>query len=129
MTNNKLFKHIYSLEQLIEFFAKNSNETFYLNTKTGEILQHKIDDSSTQTFAFKPIDFNQAKQKVNLDNFLSLEQALNTKGRHKRDVYNFVKSQVLDFLAENNILPPSLNPIISFREKAKEEKIKVEIKL
>jgi hypothetical protein len=128
MQNNQLFEHNYSLEQLIEFFTKNNNTTYYLDTSNAQINIYENQDLNSKTcFIFKPLDKDYVLSKINFDKSLSLHQALTTKHENKRHVYNFVKSEVIFFLSENKILPPSLNPILSFKEKEDSGKITVEI--
>jgi hypothetical protein len=128
MQNNQLFEHNYSLEQLIEFFTKNSNTTYCLDTSNGQIEPYQNHDlKQNQQFIFKPLEKSYVLSKVKFDESLSLHEALTTKNEYKRYVYNFVKSEVIFFLSENKILPPSLNPILSFKEKENQGKITIEI--
>lgn len=128
MQNNQLFEHTYSLEQLIEFFTKNNNTSYYLDTSNGKIeIYDNQKLNSNNCFIFKPLDKDYVLSKIKFDESLSLHEALTTKHEHKRHLYNFIKSEVIFFLSENKILPPSLNPILSFKEKEDSGKITVEI--
>lgn len=123
MNYNSPFKHIYKLEELITFFASESNDIFYLDTSTGLISTIKNDNS----FAFKAINKTVLEDNLNICISCPLTQVLTTKHQHKSAVYNYIKNYALNFLAENKILPPSLHPIIGFVEKDEESKIKVVI--
>lgn len=128
MNNNNIFNHMYSLEQLIDFFAKNNDNKYFLDTKLGIISAYNCQNLNPEhQFIFKPIEKTYALSKVSFNEELSLEEALKQKGKNKRDIYNFIKSEVISFLSENKILPPSLNPILSFKEKDLNNKIIIEI--
>ncbi|HAG52190.1 MAG TPA: hypothetical protein DCL21_00185, partial [Alphaproteobacteria bacterium] len=128
MKNNNLFNYIYSIEELIVFFAKNNNSTYYLDTKTGVInLDNKSSDNNG-IFAFKPVTKEYALEKIKFDSSKTLEDILNSNHQDKRIVYNFIKTEVISFLSQNKLLPPSLNPILSFNENNQNDKIVIEIK-
>jgi len=128
MKNNNLFNYIYSIEELIEFFAKNNNCTYYLDTRSGNIDSQIEGADNNSIFAFKPLDKEYVLSKIKFDSTKPLEDIINSNHKDKRVVYNFIKSEVIQFLSENKLLPPSLNPILSFNENNANDKIVIEIK-
>lgn len=125
MNLDKQFEHIYNVENLIDFFASQQEVIFYLDTKTGKVSQTR----STQSFAFKPLTKSYVLSKIKLNDSSDFKNILKSNNKDKPILYNFIKSEVISFLAQNKLLPPSLHPILSFNEKTDESKIKVEIDL